>query len=128
MAAAKKKTAVKRRSVGGSAAAVRVDLDAARDFAQRELKGAEVRAKFGGASFFIGEKVFAFTRPRGLVMKLPAEMVAKVVAEREASALVMGKRVMKEWVVLESGDVEGYRGEGELMRVAMKFVGEIEKR
>ena len=128
MPAAKKKTAAKRRSVVGSAAAVRVDVAGAREFAAHALKGAEVREKFGGASFFVGENVFAFTRPRGLVLKLPAEMVVKVVAEREATALTMGKRVMKEWVVLELGDVEGYRGEVALMREAMKFVGMVAKR
>ncbi len=126
MATAKKKTAAKRRSVGGSAAAaaVRVDVAGARAFAGRVLKGVEVQEKFGNASFSVGGKVFAFTRPEGLVLKLPAEVLARVIAEREAAPLVMGKRVMKEWVLLRLHDgAEGYRGELELMRVAMGFVG-----
>jgi hypothetical protein len=106
----------------GSAAAPKVDIAAARAFAVERLVGAEVAEKFGNASFTSDGKVFAFTRPEGLVLKLPPDVLLQVVAERDAVPLVMGKRVMREWVVLPLEHVEAYRDEVELLQAAMKFV------
>jgi len=100
----------------------KVDLVAARAFAARTLPGAEVAEKFGNASFSIGGKVFAFTRPDGLVLKLPSDAITKTLATREAQALVMGKRTMREWVHLHLPTVNAYRDELPLLRAAMKFV------
>jgi hypothetical protein len=80
------------------------------------LDGAECRSKFNGVSFLAKAKVFAFQAQDGLVLKLP---VARV-REREARALVMGKRVMKEWALV--GLSQGLRAEIELLREAMAFV------
>jgi hypothetical protein len=115
--------ATTRRRGKGSAASPKVDVDVARLFAMERLGGAEVTQKFGNASFSISGKVFAFTRPDGLVLKLPADILAQVLAEREAGDLVMGKRVMREWVLLRMKDAEGYRDELDLLRAAMDFVG-----
>lgn len=86
-----------------------------------ELPGAEFRKKFNGVSFFVGPKVFAFLSRDGVVLKLPAERVDAVMRERESRRLAMGKRVMREWVVvvLPPG---GLRQEVELLREAMEFV------
>ena len=61
----------------------------------RQLDGAECRSKFNGVSFMLEAKVFAFQAQDGLVLKLPAARVQELVREREARALVMGKRVMR---------------------------------
>jgi hypothetical protein len=86
----------------------------------RQLEGAECRSKFNGVSFLTEAKVFAFQAQDGLVLKLPVARVQELVREREARALVMGKRVMKEWVVV--GLPQGLRGEMELLREAKAFV------
>jgi hypothetical protein len=122
MATARKKTTAKRRTGTSAAKPAAIDLAAARDFAAAHLPGAEVNGKFGGASFFTGGKVFAFSRPKGLVLKLPAETIASLIATREAQHLVMGKRVMREWALLPLAAREGYAGEVPLLKAAMAFV------
>lgn len=99
-----------------------VDIAAARKFASTSLKGAQVAEKFGNASFSVGGKVFAFTRPEGLVLKLPAAEITRVLAERDAELLVMGKRVMREWILLRLSGPDEYRKELQLLQTAMKFV------
>ena len=48
-----------------------------------------------------GTKIFAFTRPDGIAMKLPKERVAELVESRaDASFLVMGTKTMREWLML----------------------------
>jgi hypothetical protein len=54
-----------------------------------------VAKKSHNASFFIGNNVFAFARPEGVVIKLPRERIKELVEERNASPLVMGKGVRK---------------------------------
>ncbi len=122
MATRKQKPAAER--VDGSAAGgvASVDLAAARSFAAKKLNGAEVALKFGNASFSVGGKVFAFTRPNGLVLKLPPDVLKQVVEQREAAPLVMGQRVMREWVLLRLDGPEQYAEELELLRIAMGFV------
>lgn len=104
--------------------APKVNLAEARAFAAEHLGGAEVVEKFGNASFSVGGKVFAFTRPDGLVLKLAPDTLAQVLLEREASHLVMGKRVMREWVLLRLDSPERYSAEVALMRAAMTFVAQ----
>jgi hypothetical protein len=122
MAATGKKTTATRRGKKPAAEPPAIDLVAAREFAAAHLPGAEVNGKFGGASFFTGGKVFAFSRPKGLVLKLPAEAIATLIATREAQHLVMGKRVMREWALLPLAAREGYAGEVPLLKAAMAFV------
>jgi len=99
-----------------------VDLAAARQFAAAHLPGAAVAGKFGNASFSIAGKVFAFTRPDGLVLKLPAAALAELYAAREAQPLVMGKRTMREWAHLRLPAPDGYREELPLLLAAMAYV------
>jgi hypothetical protein len=105
-----------------------MDLAAARDFATAHLPDAEVNGKFGGASFYVGGKVFAFTRPKGLVLKLPMETIANLVAAREAQNLVMGKRVMREWAVLPLDSTEDYMNELPSLKSAIAFVRSLENK
>lgn len=114
------KKAAKRRAA--RSAALPFDLEAARRFVLAKLPGGTVNGKFGGASFYVGGKVFAFTRPKGLVMKLPAETIATLIATREAQHLTMGKRTMREWVLLPLATTGDFAAELPLLRKAMKFV------
>jgi hypothetical protein len=79
--------------------------------------------KFGNLSFSVGGKVFGFTRgDEAVVLKLPAARVIRLMEERGAKQLVMGKRLFKEWVVMER-EQAGWRGELKLVREAVEFVG-----
>jgi TfoX/Sxy family transcriptional regulator of competence genes len=128
MAAATKKAAVKREAARSSASSRALDLGAVQTFVATKLPGAEARAKFGGASFFVDGKVFAFSRPKGLVLKLPPEVLAELLATREAEHLTMGKRVMRDWVLLRHSSQEAYVDEVTLLLSAMDFVRALEKK
>jgi len=128
MATAGKKSAATRRGKKPAAKLPAIDLAAAREFVGARLPGAEVNGKFGGVSFFAGGKVFAFSRPKGLVLKLPAETIADLVATREAQNLVMGKRVMREWAVLPLDSTEDYMNELPSLKSAIAFVRSVENK
>jgi hypothetical protein len=98
------------------------DLAAAQSFAALKLPGAEVTSRFGNASFSIGGKVFAFTRPDGLVLKLDADELLRVMKTRHAAPLTMGKRTMREWVHLHLADPDAYHDEVSLLYAAMRYV------
>lgn len=93
----------------------------------KEMPGIGVQEKFGNLSFSVGGKVFGFTRgDDAVVLKLPAARVLELMEERGAARLVMGKRVMREWVVVKlvpGRGARGWRGELKLVREAVGFVG-----
>lgn len=106
---------------GALAAAARQALERRAAKLLERLPGGEVTWKFHNASFSVGGKVFGFTRGTQVVCKLPRVRVEEIVAEGMGEALVMGKRTMKEWVVVEpTDDAE----ELVLLREAMEFVRE----
>ena len=78
--------------------------------------------KLHHASFLVGKKVFAFTRPNGVVLKLPQAKIADVLGTRDASLLVMGKRTMREWVLVRDIGADPEDKDLELFRDAMAFV------
>lgn len=83
--------------------------------------GVSVHSKFGNASFQAGKKVFAFTRPEGVAMKLPEERIRSVMEDRDAEFLVMGKKTMREWMLLRL-DGRITAPDLELLREAKNFV------
>jgi hypothetical protein len=123
-----KELAAKRGAVKPSVSPGAVGLAAARAFVAARLPGAEVNGKFGGASFLVAGKVFAFNRPKGLVLKLPQDVLAKVLATRDAQYLKMGKRVMREWALLALDSPERYVDEVPLLKSAMEFVRSLERK
>jgi len=86
------------------------------------LPGVSVQRKVHNVSFLVRKKVFAFTRRDGVVLKLPEETVRGLVSKRQASHLVMGKRVMREWVVIQHNDSSRYREDLDLFQEAIAFV------
>jgi hypothetical protein len=86
-----------------------------------QWRGATVQRKAGGASLLVGGKVFAFTRPGGIAMKLPENRIRALLTEREAGFLVMGKRTMREWMLLRLDSTVRKEDLG-LLREAMEFV------
>lgn len=86
------------------------------------IPGIVINLKLNSASVTIKEKVFAFTKGDGVVLKLPPRTVKRLVEGRAASMLVMGKRTMKEWVVIRLKNPADAKKHLELLREAMAFV------
>ena len=85
------------------------------------LPGVVIGKKLNSANFTIRKKVFAFTKDSGVVLKLPPETVRELVRTR-AALLVMGKRTMKEWVVIHYKDATDARKHLGLFKEAMDYV------
>lgn len=89
-----------------------------------KLPKVTVGQKFGHVNFTVGKKVFAFSRPDGVALKLPELTVDALVAKKKAARLVMGKRVMKEWALLKHAKPADYRGDLGLFKESLAFVSE----
>jgi hypothetical protein len=63
-----------------------------------------VGGKFGSTSLMRRGKVFVMFMKGRFVAKLPAERVDALVSAGSGTNLVMGKRVMKEWVVISNDE------------------------
>jgi hypothetical protein len=78
--------------------------------------------KFHNTSFLIGKKIFALTKGDGVVVKLPKEKIKELVDRVNVEPLVMGIRVMKEWVIIKYKDPDEYKRVLGLFKEAMAFV------
>lgn len=87
-----------------------------------KIPGVVVKRKLNSANFAVKKKVFAFTKGDGVVLKLPPKTVKKLIEEKAATMLVMGKRTMKEWVVISLKDPAVARKHLALCKEAMAFV------
>lgn len=87
-----------------------------------DLPQVSVAKKVNHLSFLVGKKVFAYTRAEDVVIKLPPAKIKELVEKKEAAPLVMGQRVMKEWVVIRHDNPEAYQEELELFKEAIGFV------
>jgi hypothetical protein len=87
-----------------------------------ELPGSTLTNSAKHQSFMIGNEVFAYTRGNDVVPKLPAQRIEQLLHTMDASILVMGKRAMKEWVVIRHKDPQAFRNDLALFEQAMAFV------
>jgi hypothetical protein len=62
--------------------------------------GVVITEKLNSTNFTVKNKVFAFTKRDGVALKLPRLSVNHLIAARAGTALVMGRRTMKEWIVI----------------------------
>jgi hypothetical protein len=74
------------------------------------------------ANFLVGKKVFAFVKGSGVAVKLPRKTAEDMVKTNKATPLFMGKRVMKEWVVIEHEDPEAFRSDLQLFMTSIGYV------
>lgn len=74
------------------------------------------------ANFLVGNKVFAFIKGSGVAVKLPRKTAEDMVRTNNATPLVMGKRVMKEWVVIEHADPRDFQRELPLFMTSIGYV------
>src|SRR5258708_58433 len=98
------------------------ELDAFLAFLIGKLPKVTVTQKFGHVNFTVKKKVFAFTQPEGLVVKLPLERAKQLASQKKAVLLVMGKREMKEWVILKHLKPGDYRKDLGLFKESVAFV------
>ena len=94
----------------------------AADLAGR-ISGSTVGIDFGHGCLMIDNKIFAFTRPdESAALKLPEARIAELVSDGEIRHLSMGKRTMREWVVIPNIAVPGNL---KLLREAMAYVATL---
>lgn len=100
------------------------DLVAALSKLLATLPGVAVQKTLTHATFLICKKIFAFTRSGGggVALKLPKEKIAEFLRRKEISPLTMGKRTMKEWILLEHAKPSGYKNDLALFQEAILFV------
>jgi len=77
------------------------------------------------ATFLVNDKVFAFTRSGSVgrvALKLPKERIVELLQREEISLLTMGKRTMKEWILLAHTRPVSYKKDLALFKEAIVFV------
>jgi len=77
------------------------------------------------ATYFIGRKIFAFTRSGGtggVAIKLPKERIAELIGRDDITILKMGPRTMKEWILLDHAKPGDYTGDLDLFKESIAFV------
>jgi hypothetical protein len=66
-----------------------------------QLKNVSIKEGASHTTFLVGKKVFGYTKKEDLILKLPVLTAKKLVNAKNATFLIMGKRTMSEWVVIE---------------------------
>ena len=67
----------------------------------KKISGSTVGVDFGHGCLMVDNKIFAFTRTdESAALKLPEARIAELITEGEMHHLTMGKRTMREWVVI----------------------------
>ncbi len=79
------------------------------------------RRRFGSDALKVNGSIFAMVTGGSLVVKLPRDRVAALIAEGTGAPFSAGKgRIMKEWVRVSDDDQETWLA---LAREALEFVG-----
>ncbi len=97
----------------------------AADLAGR-ISGSTAAIDRGHGCLMIDNRIFAFTRPdESAALKLPEDRIAALLAsDDEIRHLIMGKRTMREWVVIP--DIAA-PGNLKLLHEAMAYVASLPK-
>jgi len=103
------------------------ETEALTEWIEDGMPKATVVRKPSGALFQTGTKIFAFTRPEGVALKLPEERIANLVQSRDAASLVMGTKTMREWVLVRYSSPGEFMKDRKLFEEAMKFVASLKK-
>lgn len=90
----------------------------------REQKGVS-----GRPQFFAGERLFAFVAQEGVALKLPAEVVQRVIDHVDYLPFKMRNRpLLREWIRIKHEDAATYKKDAPLFRQAIRFVSGTEAR
>jgi hypothetical protein len=67
----------------------------------KKISGSTVGVDFGHGCLMVDNKIFAFTRTdESAALKLPESRIEELLSDGEMHHLTMGKRTMREWVVI----------------------------
>src|SRR5580704_7160344 len=93
------------------------------------LPGVKEKQFANHTSFFTGKNIFVFTSRTSnrVILKLPKERIAALLQREDVALLTMGKRTMKEWIVIEHSKPADYKKDLALFKEAKAFV-EAEKK
>ena len=74
--------------------------------------------------FFTGKNVFVFASRTSnrVVLKLPKDRIAVLLERDDITLLTMGKRTMKEWIVIERARTADFKKDLALFKEAKSFV------
>ena len=86
-----------------------------------DLPNVRIEQKANHVTCRVGGKVFAYTRDDDVVIKLPGEQVKTLINQKKAVPLVMGKKEMKEWVVIRHSRPSAFKKDRALFRAAAAF-------
>jgi hypothetical protein len=88
------------------------------------LTGVKEKQLPNHTSFFTGKNIFVFTSRTSdrVILKLPKERIATLLQRKDITLLTMGKRTMKEWIVIEHSKPADYRKDFALFKEAKAFV------
>ena len=94
------------------------------------LPGVEEKQFPNHTSFFTGKNIFVFTSRTSnrVILKLPKERIASLLQRGDITLLTMGKRTMKEWIVIERSKPADYKKDLALFKDAKAFVEAEKKR
>jgi hypothetical protein len=94
------------------------------------LPGVREKQFSNHSSFFTGKNVFVFTSRTSnrVILKLPKERIATLLQRDGITLLTMGKRTMKEWIVIERGKPADYKKDLALFKEAKAFVETAKKK
>jgi hypothetical protein len=74
----------------------------------KKISGSVVGVDFGHGCLMVDNKIFAFTRSdESAALKLPEARIAELIVDGEMQHLTMGKRTMREWIVVPNIIVPG---------------------
>ena len=91
----------------------------------RRVSGSTAGLDRGHGCLMIDNRIFAFTRPdESAALKLPEARIAELIADGEIRHLVMGKKTMREWVVIPNIAAPGNLG---LLLEAKTYVASLPK-
>jgi len=88
------------------------------------LPGVKEKQFANHTSFFTGKNIFVFTSRTSnrVVLKLPKERIAALLQRDDIALLTMGKRTMKEWIVIERSKPADYKKDLALFKEAKAYV------
>lgn len=71
----------------------------------KKISGSTADIDRGHGCLMTGNKIFAFTRPdESAALKLPEARIAQLLLDSELRQMVMGKRTMRQWIVVPNID------------------------
>ena len=88
------------------------------------LPGVKEKQLPNHTSFLTGKNIFVFTSHTSnrVILKLPKERIAALLQREDITLLAMGKRTMKEWIVIERSKPADYKKDLALFNEAKAFV------